>query len=79
MTKLRQWLKDRGITQTALAAAFGLPQSVICRVANGDRQPSGDILAKIWVVTKGELKPTDFFDVQVKKPEPKKRRRKKKV
>ena len=57
---LRVWRQWRGLTQTALAARAGVPQSVISAIERGRRRPSLPTLkalARALAVTLDDLEP----------------------
>jgi DNA-binding XRE family transcriptional regulator len=55
---IRRWRRERGMSQTKLAAAVGRARTALCRWESGDRLPSLATLARVaWVLecTLGDL------------------------
>ncbi len=54
---LRQAMSDRNISQTSIARYFGISQSYLSRIVNGERDPSPELGARIasWLAEDTEL------------------------
>jgi ribosome-binding protein aMBF1 (putative translation factor) len=61
---LKDYLRKRGMSLSALAAKMGRPVSTIHSWANGDRRPNWNHVAEIERVTNGSVKAKDFVPRQ---------------
>ena len=68
--KLAQWLRLRDVSQTEFGVMIGASQGQVSRYVNGAQIPRRDHMMTIEWVTKGVVKPQDFYD-----PPPLRRRR----
>lgn len=55
VTRIKELLKNEGLTQSKLADGIGVNQSTVCNWFNGKKEPS---IENLW-------KLADFFDVSV--------------
>jgi len=61
--KLITWRKSRKLSQAALAAKLGVRAATVTRYELGVRMPKPDVMARIYIVTGGKVRPTDFYDL----------------
>jgi len=60
--KLADWMKANGLTDTKLARKMGIRHvSTVHRWRTGVRKPDWPCLQRIMEITKGKVKPEDFF------------------
>ncbi len=60
---LEQYLTRKGMTATKLASECGVAVSTITRAANGETIPTPELMTQIVQVTKGKVKPNDFYNL----------------
>ena len=58
---LKDYLKQKGISQYKFAKLCDLKRSTICRILKCERFPRPDSLNKIEMATKGQVKANDFM------------------
>lgn len=51
ITRLKQYIESRGISQKALAESLGISEGHLSLMINGDRRPSPELAAKIESAT----------------------------
>jgi transcriptional regulator with XRE-family HTH domain len=59
--KLDDFLSSEKITGDAFAKQLGVSPSMITRLRHGERSPSIRLVERIENVTKGKVRPSDFF------------------
>jgi transcriptional regulator with XRE-family HTH domain len=62
--RLSQYLEDHDLTYGAFAARIGVSQQAVARYATGERIPRREVMQRIACVTKGAVRPNDFFDAK---------------
>lgn len=55
MMTLREYAKQNGITQAALADALGIKQAAVSLIMAGKNRPSLEVAVKIERITKGSV------------------------
>ena len=60
--KLEHWLSKNDVQASDFAREVGISPSTVTRLINGERRPSGRMLQKIYLATKGKVAFADFFD-----------------
>lgn len=68
--KLRDYLDREKLTITAFAGQVGVSHAAIVRYINGTRRPEWPVIDKIAEITKGDVRPDDFFDAPAPAPAP---------
>jgi len=58
--KLRDYLKENGLTQAKFAKKAKVSQGVVSAIIRGRYNPTFDLLTRISKATKGAFKPEDF-------------------
>jgi len=58
---LTDYLETTGTTETAFAAALGVSQVTVHRYVKGKRFPDKDTILRVEVLTKGAVRPADWF------------------
>jgi transcriptional regulator with XRE-family HTH domain len=66
--KLSAWLSAHSLTRSEFARGIGVGPSTITRIINGEREPSGRLMATIHHFTGGEVTVSDFYDIAVSRP-----------
>ncbi len=61
MERLKQYLKEHGITGAQFAEMLGVGQSAVSMWLTGERFPSRENIQKIVELTNGEVQPNDFY------------------
>jgi hypothetical protein len=59
--KLKHWLKLNKFTGTRFGALIGVKAQAVYRYADGDRIPRKEVMEKITTVTRGKVRPDDFY------------------
>ncbi len=67
--QLKSYLDRQKISRATFAVSIGVTEVAVTRYINGDRIPRPAKMALIEAVTKGAVKPNDFF-ASVAKPQP---------
>jgi transcriptional regulator with XRE-family HTH domain len=60
---LRQWLKETGLNQQQLARHLRVAPITISRYIHRHRMPTPDMMRKIALVTKGNVRPDDWHNL----------------
>ena len=60
---LKAWRKRQGLTLDAAAASVDTVRQVWFDWENGRRRPSAHALERIFILTRGEVEPNDFYDL----------------
>ena len=65
VVKLAKWRKLRGMTQAQLGAAIECSQPYVSQMerANDPIVPGGDLMARIYSLTDGQVQPNDFYEL----------------
>lgn len=61
MNRLTDYLKENNLTQTEFAALLGVTQSAVNAWVHGRRIPDARNIVKIRGLTKGFVRPEDWF------------------
>ena len=61
--QLREWRIKEGLTLSELADRIGSVVSTVVRYEKGTRLPERDTMKSIYIVTRGEVRPDDFYGV----------------
>jgi len=59
--QLKEWIKEKEMTQQEVADALGVAQGLVSSWCNGERLPRPENMAKIVELTGGEVQPNDFY------------------
>ncbi len=62
--KLAEYMDKKGITETEMARLLGVSQPTVSRYLNGERMPKPRTMAKIVAVTRGRVRPDDFYGLK---------------
>ncbi|GGD74044.1 helix-turn-helix domain-containing protein [Croceicoccus mobilis] len=65
IVKLAKWRKLRGMTQAQLGAAIACSQPYVSQMERAVEPivPGGDLMARIYQLTGGQVEPNDFYDL----------------
>jgi transcriptional regulator with XRE-family HTH domain len=63
MTKLADWRTAAGLSQQALAEELGVDFRTIWRWENGKRRPRDPEMERLFVLSRGQVEPNDFYDL----------------
>lgn len=63
--KIKEWMKESGISQRELARLIGRSSSRVCRLVKHGKKPTDSEMAVIVKVSKGKVAPADFYAVSV--------------
>lgn len=56
-----RWRRRNRLTVKRLACLLKTTPPVVSRYLHGGRIPSRDMMARIWLLTRGEVTPTSFY------------------
>ena len=60
---LDQYIKSENTTYAKFAGLVGHDAKTIYRYARGERMPQPEIMTKIYITTKGRVRPDDFHEL----------------
>lgn len=63
--KAVDWRKQNGITLKQLSEKIDFSDGYLCDIENGKREPSYRVMAAYLKVSRGEVQPNDFFEIQI--------------
>lgn len=63
--KLAAWRRREGLTQQELAARLGVSQPYVSLMerATNPRIPDHPLMAKIYLLSRGDVQPNDFYEL----------------
>ncbi len=61
--RIREYLRQAGLTVTAFAAEVGVSEAAMSRYARGKRAPRPDVVRRIAAASGGRVQPNDLFEV----------------
>lgn len=61
--KISTYIKQNNLSQVAFAALIGVSPQAINTFCNEQRIPRPDSMRKIFIATKGQVTPNDFYDI----------------
>lgn len=61
--KLGDWRREKGLTQQDVADAIECVLPTVARYEAGSRVPEQDAMRRIFVFTRGAVRPDDFYDL----------------
>ena len=61
--KLISWLIKNNITQKEFALLINVKPPTVSEYCNGKKIPRKEIMQRIYLVTKGQVAPNDFYDL----------------
>lgn len=67
MSKLKEYLTQRGMSQRAFAACIGVDPSIVSRLTREEMTPSLQLAAEIEAATNGDIPATSWVVVQGQK------------
>ena len=62
-SKLRQWRRERGFSQTQAVQAVGVVRRTWNIWENGNGKPDDIFMIRLYVLTDGWITPNDFYDL----------------
>lgn len=62
--QLQDYLDNKKITQTEFAEKLEVTSMSISHYCRGSRMPNKKMMAKIFLETKGEVSPNDFYNIK---------------
>ena len=61
--ELKKYIKESQMTQAQFASELDVTPIAVSRYCNGARVPAAKVMMRIVAVTKGRVKPNDFYEV----------------